>query len=107
MYDPSVTHIPNKKAKYSDKNKNNKRKKDTAKSNGLPVNPETEFLDCSSTEMNAISPIHSPINSAVKHPTPAVTQEVSKNCCLCSKMVEKKDLVDCPICDIRGRIIVI
>lgn len=100
MFDPSDTHIPNKKAKYSDKNKNNERKKDTAKSNGLPVNPETEFLDCSSTEMNAISPIHSPINSAV-------TQKVSKNCCLCSKMVKKKDLVDCPICNIRGRIIVI
>jgi len=57
--------------------------------------------------MNGVSPIHSSINSAVKHPTPAVTQEVSKNCCLCSKMTEKKDLVDCPICDVRGTIIVI
>lgn len=57
--------------------------------------------------MNAMSPIQSPINSAVRRPTSAVTQKISKNCYLCSKMIEKKDLVDCPICDIRGIIIVI
>lgn len=118
MFDPSDNHIPKKRAKYSYKNEKSteativkrttndrRRKQDTSKSKSLPVNPVTEPLDCLSINTSVISPVHSPIKSPVKNSTSEVTQELSKMCYLCSKVSENKELLDCQICLIKGRII--
>ncbi|XP_026823358.1 uncharacterized protein LOC113561247 [Rhopalosiphum maidis] len=118
VFDPSDNHIPKKRAKYSYKNekpteattvkkttKDRRRKRDTSKSKSLPVNPVTELADCSLTEINSISPVHSPINSpvkTVKSATAEVIQNLSKMCYMCSKISENKELLDCPICSIKA-----
>lgn len=121
MFDPSDNHIPKKRAKYSYKNEKSaeastvkrtsindrRRKQDTSKLKSLPVNPVTEPLDCSSVDTSVISPVHSPIKSPVISATSEVTQELSKMCYLCSKVSENKELLDCQICLIKGRIIII
>lgn len=120
VFDPSDNHIPKKRAKYSYKNEKSaeattvkrttndrRRKQDTSKSKSLPVNSVTEPLDCLSVDTSVISPVHSPIKSPVKSATSEVTQELSKMCYLCSKVSENKELLDCQICLIKGRIIII
>jgi len=116
VFDPSDNHIPKKRAKYSYKNEkptetttvkktrektkiDRRKKRDTSKSKSLPVNPVTELADCSLTEISSmtISPVHSPINASVKSATAEVTQNLSKMCCMCSKISENKELLDCPI----------
>ncbi|XP_025208031.1 uncharacterized protein LOC112603595 [Melanaphis sacchari] len=112
VFDPSDNHIPKKRAKYSYKNdksievttvrkttSDRRRKQDTTKAKSLRVNSITESLDSSSTEINTISPVNSPVKSA----TPEVTKEtLSKMCYMCSKILENKELLDCPICLIKA-----
>lgn len=120
VFDPSDNHIPKKRAKYSYKNekpietstvkkttndrtRDRRRKRHTTKAKkSLSVNPVTESLDGSSTEINTISSIVSPPNSPVKSVTPDVTPEKSKNCFICSTITGKTELIDCPICFVRG-----
>lgn len=119
VFDPSDNHIPKKRAKYSyknekpvesntvkkttnDKPRDKRKKRQVTKSKSLPVKPVTELLDSSSTEINTISSTGSPVNSPVKIVTPDVTEEKSKSCFICSTISEKSDLIDCPICLIKG-----
>lgn len=103
VFDPSDIHIPKKKNKYSFKKKKpiaattvkkttngSTKKQDTTRS----VNSVTESLDSLSTEIKTISPIHSTGKS--------VTQKTSKNCFICSKISGNTELIDCPICLIKG-----
>ncbi|XP_060857446.1 histone-lysine N-methyltransferase 2A-like [Metopolophium dirhodum] len=114
VFDPSDTHIPKKRSKHSYTNKkpmeattikkttnDGRKQKDTTKSKCPSVTDVTELLDCMSTEINTISQIHSPIQLQVKRVTPKVTLDTSKNCCICSKILGKTELIDCPICFIK------
>jgi len=116
VFDPSDNHIPKKRAKYSYKNekpvetstvkktKNDRtriRKKKRVKSK-TKILPITELLDDLSTEINTKSPIVSPKNSPVKNDIIEVTQEKLKNCFICATISEKTELIDCPICLIKG-----
>ncbi|KAL5238876.1 hypothetical protein ACI65C_006286 [Semiaphis heraclei] len=114
VFDPSDTHIPKKRSKYSHTNEkplkattvkittyDRRKKQDTTKSKGSPqdlsvnsVTEVTELLDCMSTGINTVAPIHSTVKS--------VTRESSKNCFICSKILGKTELVDCPICLIKA-----
>lgn len=117
VFDPSDNHIPKKRVKYSIKNEKSmesstvkkttndrprdKRRKQHAKS--LPIKPETELLDDSSTEeINTLSSTVSPINSPVKIVIPDVTPEKSKSCFICSTISGKTELFECPICLVKG-----
>ncbi|XP_008186333.1 uncharacterized protein LOC100568619 [Acyrthosiphon pisum] len=118
VFDPSDTHIPKKRSKYSYTNKkpteattikkttnDEKKQQDTTKSKSLSVNPlteVTELLDSMSTEINTISQIHSPKKSQGKRVTPKVTLDKSKNCFICSTILGKTELIDCPICFIKA-----
>lgn len=77
---------------------------DTTKSKSPSVNPVngvTEVFDCMSTEeINTTSQIHSPIQFQGKRVTPKVN--ASKSCFICAKILGKTELIDCPICFIKG-----
>jgi len=66
-----------------------------------PVTEVTEAFDCMSTEeINTISQIHSPIKFQRKRVSPKVN--ASKSCFICSTVLGKTELIDCPICLIKG-----
>jgi len=79
-----------------------RKQQDSTKSKSPSVTEVTELLDCMSSEINTISQIHSPIKLQVKRVTPKVTLDTSKNCFICSKILGNTELIDCPICFIKG-----
>ncbi|XP_025196043.1 uncharacterized protein LOC112595157 [Melanaphis sacchari] len=108
VFDPSDTHIPKNSKKKNKtnlinrksivattvkKNKNDRKIQDTSKLNMQTMTEVIDLVDDSSNE----SSMHSPTQSAVKNAAP----EVSKKCYICKIILDKKELVDCPICFIK------
>lgn len=85
------------------KTTNDRRKQqDSTNSKSPAVTEITELLDCLSTEINTSSQIHSPITFQGKSVTPKLTQDTLRNCFICFTILGKTELVDCPICLIKG-----
>lgn len=83
--------------KKSDKRRNYDTQPKSTSANDLPGH--------SSNELIGLSGSHSLTNSPVKHAIniPEIPQEVTPSICfICSKITVKKELVDCPICMVKG-----
>lgn len=86
--------IPDKKKKYSQtyEEKIIKKKSETVQRVN-PVSKITELMDCWSTENVTISSMYFPGTSGM--------------CYLCSADIEMAELVDCPICYVKGIVIIV
>lgn len=101
VFDPSDNYIPRKRNKTSvkpDKNAYNTNKDQDTRPKTQKVN---ESLEISTKENLTVSPVR--VQSHLPVITPSEkSREVPNICFICSKNTQKKDLIDCPICLIKG-----
>lgn len=107
MFDPSDNYMPKRKrARTSIKHEKNlpiAKEKEKEPDTKTKVHILNEPLQISiKTEKSDFSPLDSPSSSPVKRLTPEILQETTNICSICTKFAPKKDLVDCPVCIIKG-----